>query len=136
MRRVLIAVPTVGARNFWRQQRIDSLCQAARESDAEWKRESKREGDREREAYKEGDRESGGEWQSVGGHTTECASCAKSLSAILVRSNFKSTQKKNQMKIVRGKMHNGKRSKEIFSNFFRLRLHLCQLARAKGKHYC
>lgn len=45
-------------------------------------------------------------------------------------------KKKNQMKIVRGKMHNGKRSKEIFSNFFRLRLHFCQLARAKGKHYC
>lgn len=51
MRRVLIAVPTVGARNFWRQQRIDSLWQAARESDAERKRGSKREREIEREKH-------------------------------------------------------------------------------------
>lgn len=31
---------------------------------------------------------------------------------------FQIDAKKNQMKIVRGKMHNGKRSKEIFFNFF------------------
>lgn len=47
--------------------------------------------EREKHIKREGDRERGGAAQSVGGHTTECAS---SLSAILVRSNFKSTQKK------------------------------------------
>lgn len=55
MRRVLIAVPTVGARNFWRQQRIDSLWQAARESDAEREREEVRE--KEIEKHIEGDGE-------------------------------------------------------------------------------
>lgn len=65
MRRVLIAVPTVGARNFWRQQRIDSLWQAARESDAEWEREEVREKEIEREKHIEGDREGRGEGQAV-----------------------------------------------------------------------
>lgn len=77
MRRVLIAVPTVGARNFWRQQRIDSLWQAARESDAERKRGSKREREIEREKHIkreiERDEKRGRQWE--GTHHRVCLVC-------------------------------------------------------------